>query len=389
MSDLSCWDLVVVGAGPAGSAAALAALDHTPGLRVLLLDRDDFPRDKSCGDGIAPHVLEVLHGVGVRGLLDDWTPVAGLRLEQGCCSVRRQMARPAFVVPRKVFDERLVRRAVAAGAQLRRHRVRTVQVTPDAVILDDTIRAAVVVGADGAHSVIRRALGVHPVRRRALAIRGYAPTPTGRQGQQMIVFGESGRPSYAWSFDRGDGWCNVGYGEVRRPGRPAPTRDGLLARLEELLPGAGRGGEHWLGHQLPLSSWRWGQPGGRVLLSGDAAGLVNPMTGEGIYYAVLTGALAGHAAAEAAGGVDAANAASRYQRRVRSELSRHLPYTATLSRLLTWSPVVASGLAAAAENQAVFDDLVEIGLGRGQVTPRLLGGVLRQLAGTASPRLGR
>ena len=58
------WDLVVVGAGPAGSAAALGALAEDPSLRVLLLDRSDFPRDKSCGDGIAPHVLDALSTVG-------------------------------------------------------------------------------------------------------------------------------------------------------------------------------------------------------------------------------------------------------------------------------------------------------------------------------------
>ena len=70
------WDLVVVGAGPAGTAAALGALTARPGLRVLLLDRADFPRDKACGDGIAPHVLDVLEQVGVTGLRDDQAPVS-------------------------------------------------------------------------------------------------------------------------------------------------------------------------------------------------------------------------------------------------------------------------------------------------------------------------
>jgi hypothetical protein len=71
------WDIVVIGAGTAGAATALGALSVRPGLRVLLLDRAAFPRDKACGDGIAPHVLDVLASVGVMGLLDDWTPCTG------------------------------------------------------------------------------------------------------------------------------------------------------------------------------------------------------------------------------------------------------------------------------------------------------------------------
>src|SRR4051794_39945298 len=98
------WDLVVVGAGPAGAAAALGALHAEPRARVLLLDRADFPRDKSCGDGIAPHVLDVLAGVGVTSLLDDWSPVRTLHIRHGPELVSRTMARPAWVVPRKVFD---------------------------------------------------------------------------------------------------------------------------------------------------------------------------------------------------------------------------------------------------------------------------------------------
>src|SRR6478752_945189 len=108
------WDLVVVGAGPAGSAAALGALAARPDLRGLLLDRADFPRDKACGDGIAPHVLDVLESVGVTGLLDDWSQVRRLELHQGGDEVAREMARPAWVVPRAVFDHRLVTAAVSA-----------------------------------------------------------------------------------------------------------------------------------------------------------------------------------------------------------------------------------------------------------------------------------
>ncbi len=380
------WDVVVVGAGPAGSTAALSALRACPDASVLLLDRADFPRDKACGDGIAPHVLDVLDRLGVSGLLDDQPPVSRLKLRDGSVEASQMMRRPAYVVPRQVFDARLVDQAVNAGAVLRRHRVRSLVVGPDHVLLDSDIRARIVVGADGAHSFVREAVGLPAVRRRALALRGYAPTRPELAGQQVIIFGETRQPSYAWSFDRGDGWANVGYGELLAPGRrrrggapgeAAPSRELLLRQLDALLPSAGEGGRQWRAHHLPLSSWRLRQPDGPVLLVGDAAGLINPLTGEGIYYAVATGALAGQAAVnwirndDVRGTHGAATTRRRpsagacHRRAMRGLLGRHLRHTAGLTRITTAPRVLPSSLRAANRKVGVFDDLVEIGLGQG------------------------
>lgn len=370
------WDLAVVGAGPAGCAAALGALAARPNLKVVLVDRSDFPRDKSCGDGIAPQVLDVLAEVGIHGLLDDWRPVARLQLQRAGVTALREMARPAWVVPREVFDARLVQAATQAGAEIRRLRVRTVRSTADGISLDEGLNARVLVGADGAHSLVRSAIGVRPVRRRALALRGYAPTPAHRAGRQVIVFSQTRQPSYAWSFDRGDGLANVGYGEILSGNRAPLSRDLVLRRLEALLPGATHAADRWLGHHLPLSSWRWAQPDGRVLLAGDAAGLVNPLTGEGIYYAVATGVLAGRAAAGALSQGDPDTAGRRHRVSVRSLLARHLRHTALASTVAAVPGVVTWWLQAADRDQRMFDDLVEIGLARGLLTTR----VVRQIA---------
>ena len=377
------WDLVVVGAGPAGASAALGARAADPGLRVLMVDREDFPRDKCCGDGIAPHVFDALASVGVHDVADGWTPLRELQLTRtaGTSAARRPAAppphvqrglrRPVWVIPRHVFDARLVRHATRAGAELRRHRVRDVELTPDGVVLDGRITARVVVAADGAHSVLRSALGVGPVPRRALAIRGYAPTPSSRRGRQVIVYGERRQPSYAWAFDRGDGLSNVGYGELLEGGEvDPPSRTLLLEQLERLLPGSSDDGSRWRAHHLPLSHWRWRQPDGRVLLTGDAAGLVNPMTGEGIYYAVASGLLAGRAAVHALAGSAPQEAGARHRASLRRLLARHLRHTFVTSRLSNAPAVVDAGIRAAARDQRVFDDLVEIGLGRGILTPR-------------------
>lgn len=374
------WDLVVVGAGPAGSVAALAALRADPTLRVLLLDRADFPRDKCCGDGIAPHVVDVLARLGAADVTDGWEPVDELELSRGTRRVVGTMRRSVWVIPREVFDARLVERAVAAGAVLRRRRVRDVVPLDDRVLVDGGIRARLVVGADGAQSVVRSACVGGRHRRRALAIRGYARTPAAGTGRQVIRYGERRQPAYAWAFDRGDGWSNVGYGElVDRDPEQRPNRTVLLEELDALLPGYVESVTAWTGHHLPLSGWRWDQPAGPVMLAGDAAGLVNPMTGEGIYYAVATGMLAGRAAARALAEEDPASAGTRYRSDVRRHLARHLKHTWTASLLTRRPAVVHAGITAAGRDRAIFDNLVELGLGDGRITPRLSGGLARAL----------
>lgn len=383
---MTTWDLAVVGAGPAGAATAIGALAVDPSLRVVLLDRADFPRDKSCGDGIAPEVIDLLEEAGVTSVVKDRTSISRLQLHRGSIGVEREMSRPTWVVPRKVFDERLVSAALAAGATLLRHRVREIVKDPTPVV-DDTHAAGILVGADGAHSSVRRALGLSPGPM-AIALRGYAPTPPSRAGVQLIAFDTRRQPAYAWSFDRGDGLSNIGYGELPGRGGDRTTRAQLLERLDALLPGVADGARDWKGHQLPLSNGRFRPQPGRVLLVGDAAGLVNPMTGEGIYYAVATGLAAGRAAAAALAAGVPATAGDRYSAAVRPLLDTHLRHVALAARLCHYGPVIDAGLRASAADQRPFDDLVQLGLARGLITPVMARGMVRELATKALGRRG-
>ncbi len=376
------WDVVVIGAGPAGSAAALGALAARPDARVLLLDRSDFPRDKACGDGVAPHAVDVLAELGVHDVTRGFSGVPRLRLGYaGTDGVVGTMSRPTYVIPRSVLDARIVCAAVGRGATLQQRRVRDIDVRADHVELDGGVRGRVVVAADGANSVARRSLGVAatPNRHVALAIRGYAPAVHGPPDEQVIAFAPKGWPAYAWSFPIGDGRANVGYGEVLSGGTH-PTRQHLLTRLSELLPGADRGAVEWRAHHLPLSSGRPRQPDGRVLLAGDALSLINPLTGEGIYYAVVSGMLAGRAA------VTQTQPGRGYRQALRRDLGRHLRHTTVAAALAGRRRVVEAGVVAARSDSRVFDDLVELGLGCGLLGPRVLSGLVRALPARQASR---
>ena len=377
---MTLWDVVVVGAGPAGSAAAMAALRTRPGASVLLLDRADFPRDKSCGDGIAPQALDELARLGAAHVLADRVPVHRLRIQSpNGTVVANRLDRPDHVVPRTVFDARLVDAAVARGAVLQRHTVRRLEVRSDRVVLDGELAGRVVVGADGANGVVRRQLGVprQPETAAAVAVRGYAPAPPG-EPEQVIVMAERDWPAYAWSFAAGDGTANVGFGMLLPSLRAAPRggkaelHERLLSMLEP-LHGSGFAPERLVSHHLPLSTWRPRQPPGRVLLAGDAMSLINPLTGEGIFYALLAGRLAGVAAV---GAVDAGRA---YSAALQAELGRHLRHTSLLARVTRRPGLVDAGVAASGRSDKAFSALIELGLGRGLITPGLVGGMARQL----------
>ena len=301
----------------------------------------------------------------MTGIVDVLTPVPRLRLTRGSlCRRRGNAAAHLGCPPHGLLDHRLVTAAQKAGAELIRHRVRSLSGTT----LDETHTAQVIVGADGPHSVVRRSLGLRPGPM-AVAIRGYAPTPADRRGQLGIVFGVAVNRRTPGPSIAGTDSPTSATASSSTPGRRALALH-LIEQVEALLPGSTECATdgQW------ATSFR-SRPGdadqrGPVLLAGDAAGLVNPMTGEGIYYAIATGLSAGRAAASSIAAGDPESAGARHALTTKALLGSHLKHIAVAGRLCRSGAVLDAGLRTSADDQDLFDDLVELALANGRMTPR-------------------
>lgn len=331
-------DVAIVGAGPAGSAAA--AVLARAGRDVLLVDKALFPRDKCCGDGLTTLALRELEAVGFDpGAVTDWREVDGavLRSPSG-----RQVRVPlptgrgtyAAVVPRRQLDDALVDVAAKAGATVLQGHGFDGSLTDrgDHVVLgvDDSgpVAARYVIAADGMWSPVRKALRLSEPGYLGEwhAFRQYVGDVNGAAAHDLFVwFDEDLLPGYAWSFPLPDGRANVGFGVLRDGTRRAPDMRALWAGLlnrphlrAALGPVAEAEGRHsaW---PIPARIDAAPLASGRVLLTGDAAMAADVLTGEGIGQALLTGRLAAEAVL-AGGALNAAAVRSRYERDVRQHL---------------------------------------------------------------------
>ncbi len=353
---LDAFDVIVVGAGPGGSAAALGALGAQPAARVLILDRAPLGRDKVCGDAVGPDAVAELASLGLTDILRPDERRSRFRLVAPSGAHMVGLApMPGYIVPRAELDYQLVMAAIAAGAIYRQHTVREIQQHVGVVIVDGKYTAPVLIGADGANSTVRRATGQPPNRspHLAVAVRGYAPAPDGFD--ELYIRWDpvpGGGLGYAWAFPTAHGSVNLGYGTAA----PLTSKARLVDRAAELLPGFES--TRMTGHLLPLST-RMPRPAvGRVLLVGDAASLVNPLTGEGIFYALASGALAGRS-------IDAADPGGSYSRALRARFGRQHRQLRALYALMDRPRAIEAAVQACVQDERVFRRLLSVGLGEG------------------------
>ncbi|HEX2903344.1 MAG TPA: geranylgeranyl reductase family protein [Jatrophihabitans sp.] len=330
-------DVIVIGAGPAGSAAAYWLA--TAGVDVLLLEKTSFPREKVCGDGLTPRGTRALVDLGIDVSEEaGWLHNKGLRVIGG--GMRLELDWPeltsfpnyGLVRPRADLDHLLVQQAVKAGARLHEHTGvtgpifdaggRVVGVTarataPDGSKQPRTYRAPIVLACDGVSGKFAQSLGVHRNDKRPMgvAVRRYYTSPRtnddyleswlelwdgppGADGANLL-------PGYGWIFGMGDGTVNVGLGVLNTSAGFQKTN--YRALLTSWLDGTP---EEWglreanalgttQGAGLPMGFNRTPHYANGVLLVGDSGGSVNPFNGEGIPYAMESGKLAAEATIQA------------------------------------------------------------------------------------------
>lgn len=294
MSGSEQWDVLVVGAGPAGAAAARVAA--AGGAKVLLVDAARFPRYKTCGGGLIQASVAELPPE-VLALVERRIDAVVMQRPGGRPSRIRSATSFMGMVRREPFDAALVQGAERAGAVFRDHtKVRGLDQDDDGVTVrcadGTTIRAGVVIGADGSAGVVAKSVGVR-IARTDLGLEREIEGADPRFASAVLLDWGADAGTYGWVFPKA-GTLTVGVIQARGHGDATRT---YLDRFVTDLGLAGRPVVTASGH---LTQWR--EPGspvrrGRVLVAGDAAGLLEPWTREGISFALRSGRFAGAAVA--------------------------------------------------------------------------------------------
>ncbi|MBL7494602.1 geranylgeranyl reductase family protein [Frankia sp. AgW1.1] len=352
MADTSTreFDVVVIGAGPAGAAAARAAA--VAGARVCLVERAELPRYKTCGGGLVGISRDHISGAGLdlaqlaRAEVDALTITLDGRYK--VTRRRRDGSSIIAMVMRPELDAALVDAARAAGVEVRTSTVVTGvrDDGPAGAVVEirggPDLRASVVVGADGTSSRAASYVGVHCDQVDiGLEAEFKAPAHVAARWERRMLLDWGPVPgSYGWVFPKGD-VLTVGVIGAREDG---PAMRAYYERFVAQLGLADLPRLHDSGHLTRVRADGSPVRRGRVLVAGDAAGLLDPWTREGISFALRSGRLAGAAAAAAAGGDP--GALDAYPKRVDAVFGPEVTAGRTLLGLFTRRPEVMHGLMA-------------------------------------------
>jgi len=266
-------DVVVIGAGPAGSTAAYRLA--RAGARVLLVDKARFPRDKPCGGGVTLRAARLLP-FSIDAVVEDVIERVDCRLDFGARFVRRAQAPLAYMTQRRRLDHFLLEQAAAAGAEVR------LGAPVDAREVD----AGVIVGADGCNGSTAKQLGLGGGIVHGVALEANYPHDP-RYARTMTLEIGSVRGGYGWLFPKGD-HVNVGVGGNASEG---PRLRAVLRRLCEAYGVDPEAATETRGYRLPMRTSATTLVRGNAAVIGDAAGLVDPFSGDGMYEAFLSAQL--------------------------------------------------------------------------------------------------
>jgi len=339
------YDVAVIGAGPAGSAAAYFLARG--GLRVALLDKFDFPRDKTCGDGLTPRALNMLHSMGVLSQVEQHAfQCSALTLRNSDeltyrieLSILKDLPQNILVLPRFRLDDILLRHAIEAGAHFLPHaKVENILHRDGQVRLwiegGKSFDSALAVIATGANTGLLRKTGLLKHTPPAnLAARAYFENVEGLDDSIVLFFDGVEHPGYGWVFPTSPHTANIGCGVFFESRTPQPTHLRYLIQshpyLKRILRNARQVGPI-KGHPLRTDFSRFLSGKGQILVTGEALGLVNPITGEGIDYALESAKMAAEAILN---GWQAGTASPMIHKKYGAALGRKVSFPFTLYHL--------------------------------------------------------
>lgn len=282
------FNVAVIGAGPAGSTAAYRFARARA--RVLLIDKEHFPRDKPCGGGVTMRAARQLP-FSVDPVVEDRITRARCRFRYGATMERESSRVLCLMTQRRRLDAYLVERAVEAGAEFRDGTRVTVESDRRIKVGSETVQVDALIGADGANGVTAKAMDLAGGIVNGVALEGNLPYELlprdAWRGMLVLEFGVV-PGGYGWIFPKGD-HVNVGVGgwgeegpRLRQHLRVLCERYGIqLGQLTDVR-----------GHRLPMRRPETRLARGRALLVGDAAGMIDPVSGDGIYEAFVSSRLA-------------------------------------------------------------------------------------------------
>ncbi len=368
-------EVIVVGAGPSGATAATMLAQH--GHDVLLLDRQSFPRDKICGDGIPTGVVEMMGTMGMQAKVEaaeargDFYRIDQMRLVSPKGHTMDAMLKPGprgehcYVAPRKVIDALLQEHAVESGAEFQAAQAQEPLIEDGRVVgvrakvgtngRSHTVdyHAQLVIGADGVTSAIARGLRTkeeqHVPEHKAVALRAYIEdiAEVVPNTVEFYLY-EDISPGYAWIFSLGNHRANIGLGmrldQFRQTKRKLEDMLHDFLAMPEIKKRLLNGGKL---HDVATWQLNFGSQEGLrfafdgALLVGDAAGFINPITGGGIHNGMISAELAAKTAHEAlTAGSTALSQLKIYEQRCRQELWPGLHRSYTYQRILMRFPAL-------------------------------------------------
>ncbi len=379
------YDIIIIGGGPAGSTCGIFLKKLNPSLRVCIIDKQSFPRKKPCGDGLSPGVVDIIKEAGLHDFFWEKHPIQTFEFSCGDGVVIKydlqnlsETNSYGYVFPREPFDDQLMRHAVATGVDLfPKYEINDIQeIGPWCTRIicqhDDhssLFTGKILVCADGAYSKMRSYLKVPPNddQHIGVTLRYYCKIDDLDELSLRIDILKNLGNSYGWLFPVSKNMANVGIGVDKHVYKRAQINlnkelDNYLVLLKktmhvELIPGTRAGYPLPYGSQLPELVHD------NKVLIGDAASMINPLTGEGIYYAMYAGkSLAGHIAHSFSSDRMLQEALSNFATGFKKQFHNHYQLNQKLKNLLS-SPFSGILLNMVAKDNALLNKTMKIVLG--------------------------